>query len=349
MSPARGRPRRRRSTTDAGNWSQSPKRSHACCACAHVEESGTVRSVTVSSGSPTTSLTVRLRISQPHADPSLPPLIAERCLRTWLMLTMSAPLASSSRFVSTLSAREMPSAGTTASAELPPVTRAMTRSPGPARRATSSSRSPASRLDRPGTGCDASSTSTCRSCRAWPRFTTTAASVRRGPRSRSSTAAMPIVALPAPTRKTRRPARSTVVVVRSSRFVESGDRPAANGQPIAIERERAFECGDRVDRTQGGSRDRQRVGAQLAASVTDELVVVEEGLWVGRRGQAAGVRPRAPRALPRCDSSRAGTPAGRPAAGSRAPDRRRRRRATPRSAAAGCTWPCARRAPATRS
>ena len=46
--------------------------------------------------------------------------MAERCLRTALMLTMSAPEASNTRFVSTLSASEMPSAGTTARAELPP-------------------------------------------------------------------------------------------------------------------------------------------------------------------------------------------------------------------------------------
>ena len=56
-----------------------------------------------------------------------------------------------------------PSAGATASAELPPVTRPMTRSPGPAPAAISSSRRPPARLDSSGTGCDASRTSMCRS------------------------------------------------------------------------------------------------------------------------------------------------------------------------------------------
>ena len=102
-----------------------------------------------------------------------------------------------------------PSAGATASAELPPVTRPMTGRPGwppgdleqaqPAARDSSSS----------GTGCDASRTSMCRSGRPWPRFTTTTPAAMRSPSSSSSTAAMPIVALPAPSDERRaRPRRS---------------------------------------------------------------------------------------------------------------------------------------------
>ena len=110
-----------------------------------------------SSGSPTTSETVRLRIrAGAMALARRPPLIADTCLRTVLTSTMDIPDASSSWCSLILSASGTPGGGRLASAELPPVNTHSARSCSPRSSACLSRARAPSALAWPGMGWSAS-------------------------------------------------------------------------------------------------------------------------------------------------------------------------------------------------
>ncbi len=139
-------------------------------ASAKVVGSGTVGPEAITAGSsPGTSLiasvTTRAGLA---AAASLPPLMAERCLRTQFISEMFAPQASSARLIACLSASVSPSAGAAQSAEPPPDIRASTRSSGPRPRTRSRRRRAPRSLLASGTGCEASITSMCLVGTVWP-------------------------------------------------------------------------------------------------------------------------------------------------------------------------------------
>ena len=129
---------------------------------------------------------------------SLPPLIAERCLRTMFISPMRAPLLSSARVIACLSASVTSPPGSDSSADPPPEMSASTRSslvrPCAIARISPAAAMPAAS----GFGCPASTTRIRFVGAPWPARVTTRPS--SGPRQCFSTAAaIAAAALPAPT------------------------------------------------------------------------------------------------------------------------------------------------------
>ena len=130
-------------------------------ASAQVDGSATVGPLAITAGSsPGTSLMASVTTrAGAHAAASLPPLIADRCLRTQFISSMAAPLASSARLIACLSCRVSPGAGIDSSAEPPPEIRHSTKSSGPSPCTRSRMRCAAAAPAASGTGCAASTTS----------------------------------------------------------------------------------------------------------------------------------------------------------------------------------------------
>ena len=128
---------------------------------AQVVLSGTVGPLPMTSGeSPGTSLISNVTtFAGAHIAASLPPLTADRCLRTQFISPIAAPLFSSARFTACLSASVSPAAGAASSAEPPPEIRNSTRSSAVRPCAICTMRSVARRPASSGTGCEASTTS----------------------------------------------------------------------------------------------------------------------------------------------------------------------------------------------
>ncbi len=129
---------------------------------------------------------------------SLPPLIAERCLRTAFISSMRAPLLSNARVIACLSASVTSPPGSVSSADPPPEMSARTRSslvrPCVIARISLAAAIPAAS----GFGCPASTTRIRVVGAPWPTRVTTSPS--SGPRQCFSTAAaIAAAALPAPT------------------------------------------------------------------------------------------------------------------------------------------------------
>ena len=103
--------------------------------------------------SPGTSLIAKVSIRAGRAAAaSLPPLIAERCLRTTFISPIGAPEASSARLIARLSSSVSPGAGSAISAEPPPEISAITRSSAVRSLTVSSMRRAAISLLASGTG-----------------------------------------------------------------------------------------------------------------------------------------------------------------------------------------------------
>ena len=102
------------------------------------------------------------------AAASLPPLMAERCLRTQFISVIVAPDLSSARLTCCLSAKVRPGAASASSAEAPPEIRQSTRSSAVSPPTAARMRAAAAAPAASGTGWEASMTSICLVVTPWP-------------------------------------------------------------------------------------------------------------------------------------------------------------------------------------
>ena len=247
------------------------------------------------------------------AAASRPPFSPDTCFRTALISRMAAPDPSSSRCSSRFSSKLTPSAGRQASAELPPVKHASTTSSGPAVSASCISRCAARQLASVGSGCPADSSSIRSSDTACPSGATTTPPAITSPSSCSRVVAIRALALPAPSTSTLPPGpgmcETPSTITAPPSPSVTAARTAASGSAA---RTPASTMSSTSSRSGAGP---PATSASRLAGMPEPVALIPPARWA--------------------------TPS--------ASGRRRRCPAPRRSAAARCTWRCARPAPARRS